>query len=81
MSNSLIRDPSLASEGIKKIEWVKEYMPVLRQIEEQFKKDKPFAGMRISVSVHLEAKTAYLGQVLAAGGADVAITGSNTLST
>jgi len=78
---SIIRDISLAPEGIKKIEWVKEYMPVLRQIEEQFKKDKPFAGMRIAVSVHLEAKTAYLGQVLAAGGADVAITGSNTLST
>ncbi|MCL1842672.1 MAG: adenosylhomocysteinase [Defluviitaleaceae bacterium] len=81
MADCLIRDPSLAQAGIKKIEWVKEYMPVLRQIEEQFKKDKPFAGMRISVSVHLEAKTAYLGQVLASGGADIAITGSNTLST
>ncbi|MCL2388719.1 MAG: adenosylhomocysteinase, partial [Defluviitaleaceae bacterium] len=81
MSESLIRDPSLAEAGIKKIEWVKEYMPVLKQIEEQFKKDKPFAGMRISVCVHLEAKTAYLAQVLASGGADVAVTGSNTLST
>ncbi|MCL2840512.1 MAG: adenosylhomocysteinase [Defluviitaleaceae bacterium] len=80
MSNA-IRDISLAPAGIKKIEWVKEYMPVLRQIEEQFKKDQPFKGLRIAVSVHLEAKTAYLGQVLAAGGADVAITGSNTLST
>jgi len=79
--NHQIRDISLAPEGIKKIEWVKEYMPVLRQIEEQFKKDQPFKGLRIAISVHLEAKTAYLGQVLAAGGADVAITGSNTLST
>ena len=78
---SIIRDPSLAAAGIQKIEWVKEYMPVLRQIEERFKKDKPFAGKRISVCIHLEAKTAYLVQVLAAGGADVAVTGSNTLST
>ncbi|MCL2225889.1 MAG: adenosylhomocysteinase [Defluviitaleaceae bacterium] len=78
---SLIRDPKLAEQGIRKIEWVKEYMPVLRQIEEQFKKDQPFKGMRIAVCVHLEAKTAYLSQVLAAGGADVASTGSNTLST
>ena len=78
---SIIRDPSLAAAGIQKIEWVKEYMPVLRQIEERFKKEKPFAGKRIAVSVHLEAKTAYLAMVLAAGGADVAVTGSNTLST
>jgi len=78
---SIIRDPSLAADGIRKIEWVKEFMPVLAQIEEQFKKDKPFAGMRVSVCVHLEAKTAYLAQVMASGGADVAVTGSNTLST
>jgi len=78
---SIIRDISLAEAGIKKIEWVKNFMPVLRQIEAQFKKDQPFKGLRISVCVHLEAKTAYLAQVLAAGGADVAVTGSNTLST
>jgi len=78
---SIIRDASLAEAGIRKIEWVKEYMPVLRQIEEQFRKDRPFEGLRISVCIHLEAKTAYLCQVLAAGGADVAVTGSNTLST
>ncbi len=78
---SIIRDKSLAPAGIKKIEWVKEFMPVLSQIEQQFAKDKPFAGMKIAVSVHLEAKTAYLGLVLRAGGADVAVTGSNVLST
>jgi len=78
---SIIKDPSLAPMGLKKIEWVKEFMPVLAQIEERFKKDQPFKGMRIAVSIHLEAKTAYLCQVLAAGGADVAVTGSNTLST
>ena len=78
---SAIRNPALAEAGIKKIQWVKEFMPVLGQIEERFKKEKPFAGLRISVCIHLEAKTAYLCQVLAAGGADVAVTGSNTLST
>ena len=78
---SIIRNPALAAAGIKKIEWVKEYMPVLSQIEKQFKEEQPFKGLRIAVSVHLEAKTAYLAQVLAAGGADVAVTGSNTLST
>jgi len=78
---SIIRDPSLAPLGLKKIEWVKEFMPVLSQIEERFKKEQPFAGMKIAVSVHLEAKTAYLGLVLRAGGAQVAVTGSNVLST
>ena len=78
---SIIRDASLAPEGIKKIEWVKGFMPVLTQIKEQFEKDQPFKGMRIAICLHLEAKTAYLAQVLAAGGAEVAITGSNTLST
>ena len=79
--NSIIRNPDLAEAGIRKIEWVKEFMPVLRQIEERFAKEKPFAGLRVSVCIHLEAKTAYLCQVMAAGGADVAVTGSNTLST
>ncbi|MDR1665012.1 MAG: adenosylhomocysteinase [Clostridiales bacterium] len=78
---SLIRDPSLAGAGIKKIEWVKDFMPVLSQIEEVFKKEQPFAGMKIAVSVHLEAKTAYLVRVLTSGGANVAVTGSNVLST
>jgi len=78
---SIIRDASLAPAGIKKIEWVKGFMPVLTQIKERFEKDQPFKGMRIAICLHLEAKTAYLAQVLAAGGADVAITGSNTLST
>ena len=78
---SIIRDPSLAPLGLKKIEWVKEFMPVLSQIEERFRKEKPFEGLKIAVSVHLEAKTAYLGLVLRSGGAEVAVTGSNSLST
>jgi adenosylhomocysteinase len=78
---SIIRDPSLAPMGIKKIEWVKEFMPVLSQIEKRFMAEKPFAGLRVAVSVHLEAKTAYLGLVLRSGGAEVAVTGSNAHST
>jgi len=78
---SIIKDPNLAPMGLKKIAWVKEFMPVLTQIEERFQKEQPFKGMKIAVSVHLEAKTAYLGLVLRAGGAEVAVTGSNSLST
>ncbi len=78
---SIIRDPSLAPSGRKKIEWVRSFMPALTRIEQQFEKEKPFKGMRIAVSVHLEAKTANLGLVLAKGGAEVFLTGCNPLST
>lgn len=70
-----------APSGHKKIEWVRRNMPLLRGLEEEFTKEKPFARKRIALSIHLEAKTAYLCKVLAAGGADMKITGSNPLST
>lgn len=76
-----IRDISLAPSGHQKIQWVKAHMPLLRGLEEEFQKEHPFAGVKISLSVHLEAKTAYLCKVLAAGGAEMAVTGSNVLST
>lgn len=76
-----IRDLSLAPSGHQKIQWVKNNMPLLRGLEEEFIKNKPFEGIKISLSVHLEAKTAYLCLVLAAGGADMSVTGSNILST
>ena len=78
---SIIRDPSLAEAGLKKIEWVRSHMPALSQIEKQFEEEQPFKGMRIAVSVHLEAKTANLGLVLKKGGAEVFLTGCNPLST
>jgi adenosylhomocysteinase len=56
-------------------------MPVLNKIREQFEKELPFKGLRVAISLHLEAKTAYLAKVVQAGGASVAITGSNPLST
>ena len=76
-----IRDISLAPSGHTKIEWVKNNMPLLRALEEEFSRTRPFEGLKISLSVHLEAKTAYLCLVLAAGGAQMSVTGSNSLST
>ncbi|MCL2068569.1 MAG: adenosylhomocysteinase [Oscillospiraceae bacterium] len=76
-----IRFPKLAPQGMKKIEWVREFMPVLARVEQRFIAEKPFSGMRITVSVHAEAKTAYLAMVLRSGGAEVFVTGCNPLST
>lgn len=76
-----VRDISLAPSGHRKIQWVRDNMPLLRGLEEEYRKTRPFEGIKISLSVHLEAKTAYLSMVLAAGGADMAVTGSNVLST
>ena len=81
MNNYDIRDISLAPSGHTKIEWVKNNMPLLAALEEDFRKNRPFEGLKISLSVHLEAKTAYLCLVLAAGGAQMSVTGSNSLST
>lgn len=78
---SQIKDISLAKSGHDKINWVKSYMPVLNKINEEFTRTKPFAGKKISMSIHLEAKTAYLAITLAAGGAEVYVTGCNPLST
>ena len=78
---SIIRNIDLAPSGENKIEWVRRNCPLLRSLEEDFSKTMPFAGKRIALSIHLEAKTAYLCKVLAAGGAEMFITGSNPLST
>ena len=78
---SIVKNKDLAKSGHEKIDWVKSYMPVLSAIEQDFKKNQPFAGKKIAMSIHLEAKTAYLATVLKAGGADVYSTGCNPLST
>ena len=78
---SRIKDISLAPSGEMKINWVERNMPVLRGIGEDFKREKPFAGMKVALSVHLEAKTAYLCRVMEMGGAKMYVTGSNPLST
>ena len=78
---SRIRNISLAPSGENKIEWVRRNCPLLRSLEEDFSSTRPFAGKRIALSIHLEAKTAYLCKVMAAGGAEMYVTGSNPLST
>ena len=78
---SRIKDISLAPSGEMKINWVERNMPALRGIGEDFKREKPFAGMKVALSVHLEAKTAYLCRVMEMGGAKMYVTGSNPLST
>ena len=78
---SLVRDISLFPSGQQKIDWVKAHMPVLRSIEKDFIETKPFKNLKVALSIHLEAKTAYLCTVLAAGGAEMYVTGSNPLST
>ena len=81
MNNSEIRDINLAESGLRKIEWVRRNCPLLSGIKKDFEKEKPFAGKKIALSVHLEAKTAFLCEVLKSGGAEMFVTGSNPLST
>ncbi len=78
---SVIKDINLAPSGEMKINWVERNMPVLRGISEDFSREKPFNGLKVALSVHLEAKTAYLCRVLEMGGAQMYVTGSNPLST
>ena len=78
---SMIRDIKLAPSGHDKIAWVKNFMPVLRSIDEEYSKTKPFAGKKVVITMHLEAKTAYLALVFKNAVAEVIATGSNPLST
>ncbi|MBR3722401.1 MAG: adenosylhomocysteinase [Selenomonadaceae bacterium] len=78
---SMVKDMALAPSGEDKINWVKNFMPVMRAIDEEYSKTKPFAGKTIVITLHLEAKTAYMAQVFMHAGAKVAVTGSNPLST
>lgn len=81
VQNSIIKDLKLAPEGHLKIDWVEAHMPVLNRVRKQFEAEQPFKGLKVAISLHLEAKTAYLAKVIQAGGAEVTITGSNPLST
>ena len=78
---SKVKDMSLASEGIRKIEWVQKHMPVLEHIKKEYEETQPFKGITIGSCLHLEPKTINLGLTLQAGGAEVAMTGCNPLST
>lgn len=79
--NSMIKDIALAPTGHQKIAWVKEHMPLLNILNERYAEKKIFNGLNMVVTIHLEAKTAYLAQTLKNCGANVVVTGSNPLST
>ena len=78
---SKVKDMSLAPEGVRKIEWVQKHMPVLEPIKKEYEETQPFKGITIGSCLHLEPKTINLGLTLMAGGAEVAMTGCNPLST
>ena len=78
---SIIKDPNLAESGRQKIAWVRDFMPALGAIRARMEREKPFQGLKITLSIHLEAKTAYLATCLQAAGAEVHATGCNPLST
>ncbi|MBQ6703447.1 MAG: adenosylhomocysteinase [Clostridia bacterium] len=78
---SIVKDITMAEYGRMKIEWVRDFMPALSAIKARFEKEQPFRGLKVTLSIHMEAKTAYLALCLAAGGAEVHATGCNPLST
>lgn len=78
---SMIRDIALAPSGHAKIYWVKRFMPVMAAADKEYSVTKPFAGIKMVITLHLEAKTAYMATIFKHAGAEVAVTGSNPLST
>ena len=78
---SIVKDMSLAASGADKINWVKNFMQVMNYINDKYSQSKPFAGLNVTICLHLEAKTAYMAQVFHNSGANVSICGSNPLST
>ncbi|MDY0248052.1 MAG: adenosylhomocysteinase, partial [Methanosarcina mazei] len=74
-------EKELIESGNMKMEWARNHMPVLAIIREKFEKEKPLKGLKVGMALHVEAKTAVLVETLAAGGAQVAISGCNPLST
>ena len=76
-----IKDINLAEGGRRRMDWAENEMPVLRQIRERFKKEKPLKGLRLSCCLHVTTETANLMIALQGGGADVVLCASNPLST
>src|SRR5712692_3828955 len=81
MTNSDVKDPSLAGKGVTRVEWAARDMPVLRSIRTRFEREKPLAGIRLAACLHVTTETANLALTLKAGGAEVALCASNPLST
>jgi adenosylhomocysteinase len=76
-----VKDLALAEEGVRRIEWADQNMPVLAAIRDRFESEQPLAGFRISACLHVTTETANLARTLQAGGADVVLCASNPLST
>ena len=75
MNDSMIRDISLDEEGLQRIRWVGKFMPALNALKRDFINNQALKGKTIVMSIHLEAKTAYLALTLQSAGADVIVTG------
>ena len=76
-----VKDLSLASEGVQRIEWAAREMAVMSQIRDRFSRERRLDGVRISVCSHVTTETANLALTLQAGGADAVVCASNPLST
>ncbi|MGB9778126.1 MAG: adenosylhomocysteinase [Candidatus Bathyarchaeales archaeon] len=81
MKNFKVKDASLSSKGHLQIEWASKHMPVLNQIKERFRKEKPLKNLTLGACLHVTKETAVLVETFLAGGAKVALCGSNPLST
>jgi adenosylhomocysteinase len=76
-----VKDLSLATQGVSRIVWAEQEMPVLRLIRERFARERPLAGLRVSACLHVTSETASLVRTLQVGGADCVLCASNPLST
>ena len=81
MENYNIRDLNLAEGGRRRMDWAAREMPVLAILEERFRRERPFEGVRMSCCMHVTTETANLMRTMQAGGADIVVTASNPLST
>ena len=81
MENYSIRDLNLAEGGRRRMDWAAREMPVLAILEERFRRERPFEGVRMSCCMHVTTETANLMRTMQAGGADIVVTASNPLST
>ena len=81
MKDSIIKDINLAEDGKKRIEWVRGRMPVLDMIRSRYEREKPLENVNVMACLHVTVETANLVLTLRAGGAEVALTAANPLST
>ena len=81
MDNYHIKDLNLAEGGRRRMDWAAREMPVLANLEERFRRERPFEGVRMSCCMHVTTETANLMRTMQAGGADIVLTASNPLST